>query len=599
MNEQKDFHSKSMDGVNSMNTQDKRLAVINFLEKNSFDFSIDDQTLTMHSSDASAFVVKPSIVVYPRNKMEIQALLREVSMMSWASGSKIVGANENNLMNKIKSLFSFSNKNSGQGSIQSKGTSRRLGNSDITISVRAGGTCMSGGSLNTGIMLNMTKYMNSFDINYNAKNAIVEMGVMYRDLEAKMKVHNLFFPGYTSSKDICGIGGMIGNNASGEKSILYGATIDNVESVKVVLTNGEEYEFGKLTAIEFTDKQKLQTAEGKIYRSIARILNQYANDISAIKRPVPKCASGYRIERVYNPKDDTYNLAPLFVGSQATLGIVTSAKIKLHSFNPEKRLLAIPVDALDHLPIILKTVMTGRPESVETFDINTLRSATKFKQAEGQIAMQCFGPETHLIILAEFTGHIKDDVDNKAKGIYEAIVKETGMHPVMVTDESHYDALWAIRRSSFGAMRDDVQGTMHAIPCIEDIIVPIDKFDIFIPELLNILESRGINYGFHGHIGDGALRVIPVFDMADRHVVKKITELSRSVFTLVNKLGGNMSADHSDGIIRSPFLEEFYGAKIYDMFIDIKNIFDPLNICNPRKKVGGTVKEIEKYIIRR
>lgn len=594
MNEQDSLHN-----LQSINTTDKRLGIINFLEKNSFDFSVDDQTLTMHSSDASAFVVKPCIVIYPRNKMEIQALMREVSIMSIGNGSKSSDAGEKSMFDKIKSLFSFSNMSSGKNKIQSKGPSRRLGVSDITVSVRAGGTCMSGGSLSTGIMLNMTKYMNAFDINYNAKNAVVEMGVMYRDLEAKMKVHNLFFPGYTSSKDICGVGGMIGNNASGEKSILYGATIDNVESVKVVLTNGEEYEFGKLTALEFTDKQKLQTTEGRIYRSISRILDQYANDISAMRRPVPKCASGYRIERVYNPKDDTYNLAPLFVGSQATLGIVISAKIKLHSYNPEKRLLAIPVDALEHLPIILKTVMTGRPESVETFDINTLRSATKFKPTEGTVAMQYFGPETHLIILAEFTGHIKNDVDNKAKSIYEAIVKETGTHPVMVTEESHYDALWAIRRSSFGAMRDDVQGTMHAIPCIEDIIVPIDKFDIFIPELLRILESRNISYGFHGHIGDGALRVIPIFDMADRHVVKKITELSRAVFTLVNKLGGNMSADHSDGIIRSPFLEEFYGAKIYDMFIDIKNIFDPLNICNPKKKVGGGIKEIEKFIIRR
>ncbi|HEY1037199.1 MAG TPA: FAD-binding oxidoreductase [Candidatus Paceibacterota bacterium] len=562
---------------------DSLQTMLAFLTEKKYDFTSDQSVLDLHSRDASAFVVRPKVVVYPRNNIEIRILAKKVNELEM----KRQGA-----IGSIKRLVDSISQSLRIGS-------PKLNQAAVTLSTRAGGTCMSGGSLSTGIIINLTKYMNAFEVDFEAKMAEVEMGVMYRDLEAEMLTRNLFFSGYTSSKDICGVGGMIGNNSSGEKSILYGATIDNVESVDVVLSDGEIYTFGPLSPEEFVSKRSKDDAEGQIYRKIGKIIQQYSREIQAMRRPVPKCASGYRIERVYDKETGMLNLAPLFVGSQSTLGIITKARLRLNESRKAHALLAMPVASLSKLPGILQIIMAHKPESVETFDVNTLNSAQKFKPAEAGLVRTLFSAETELMILAEFAGDTIEEVHDVAETVRVRMQADCMVSPVHVTDMLLYQALWTIRRSSFGVMRDDVQGTNHAIPCIEDIIVPIRKFDVFIPELISILKNRNIKYGFHGHIGDGALRVIPIFDVSRPDIVRQISELCKAVFKLVHKLGGNMSADHSDGIIRSPFLKGFYGPRTYQMFVEIKNAFDPLNIWNPNKKVGGSIAEIEKYIIRK
>jgi FAD/FMN-containing dehydrogenase len=131
------------------------------------------------------------------------------------------------------------------------------------------------------------------------------------------------------------------------------------------------------------------------------------------------------------------------------------------------------------------------------------------------------------------------------------------------------------------------------VPCIEDVIVPLDTLGTFIHELIGILKERNITYGFHGHIGDGSFRVVPIFDFSSPTLHDEIFDLMRTVFALIKRLRGNTSADHSDGIIRTPFLGEFYGAELNHVFAEIKHIYDPENLNNPNKKVGGTIEMIK------
>jgi FAD/FMN-containing dehydrogenase len=162
-----------------------------------------------------------------------------------------------------------------------------------------------------------------------------------------------------------------------------------------------------------------------------------------------------------------------------------------------------------------------------------------------------------------------------------------------VTKQEDSTSIWEVRRNSFLLMRDHNPPGYKAVPCIEDVIVPIDGLTSFIKQLHTILKKRGINYGFHGHIGDGSLRIVPVFKLDSPDLFDNIRGLMFDVFAVVKQLKGNMSADHSDGIIRSPFLKEFYGTELYHVFETIKQQFDPLNILNPGKKIGATQKQIE------
>ncbi len=508
------------------------------------DISSDRDDLKTHSRDASVFIVNPTVIVYPKSVEDVQKVVKL--------------ANEKNFI----------------------------------VSVRAGGTCMSGGSLTTGIILNMTRYMSHISVNPETKTAEVEMGAMYRDLESQSLKHNLVLGSYTSSKDICGVGGMIGNNASGEKSVRHGATIDQVLGLEVVLADGTIIRTGEMEQTSVGSLTKLKLLE----HEVKPIYDSVINDLKFAIGEVPKVASGYRLERVMK-SDGSIDLTKLFVGAQGTLGIVTKAILKLVPLPAFTRLLVISVDSFEELPYILETVMKHNPEGVETFDRNTFNRAKNLLEHETAVSQQFFDPQTGLVVLAQFSQNTQEETDAVAYDCEQGLKK----HPVkvtFVTDKDLQDSIWKIRRSSFSVMRDYNKPGHHAVPCIEDIIVPIKNFNVLVPELKKLLDVYNIEYGFHGHIGDGSLRIIPIFDFNKTETVETIISFTKEAIALVKKLRGNMSADHSDGIIRTPFVRDFYGEKVYEAFARIKLLLDPKGTLNRGKKIGGTEEMIRKYIVR-
>ncbi len=499
-----------------------------------------------HSQDASAFKITPEAVLFPQDLDDI-----------------------------IKTLdFAKENKKS--------------------ISVRAGGTCMTGGSLNHGLILNLTRHLHNIEIDKEKMTAKVEMGAMFRDIEAEAGKERLMFAPYTSSKDVCGIGGMIGNNASGEKSIRLGATIDNVLELEVILHDGSILKTKDIPISEIeSGSADLPSTHISLYREMLSLYREYSEKLKIAQGNVSKIASGYRLDRVVN--GNNINLTSLFIGAQGTLGIITSAVLKLTPIPTFTRLLLIPIDSLIELPYILHAVMDHNPEGVETFDIHTFHRSEKTMPEETNLISRFFAGSTSLLVLAQFSEETLEKTNERAL----ACLSSLGAHATRaeyIEDEIIQNAAWKIRRSAFGVLRDHNEGSFQAIPCIEDIIVPIDEFSTFIPRLTNILDTYKIFYGYHGHIGDGSLRIIPIIDTAIDGAGDLIILLCREVFGLVKSLGGNMSTDHSDGIIRSPFLKEFYGEEIYKVFENIKKTFDPEGILNQNKKIGGTEDLLKKYL---
>lgn len=507
----------------------------------------DEDYIETHSIDSSIFKIYPKQVIFPKNELEIMDVIKHAK------------ANKRH------------------------------------ISVRAGGTCMSGGSLNDDIILNLTRYFTDIKINPYAKSADIDMGVYYRDLENEAGKYGLMFAPYTSSKDVCGIGGMLGNNASGEKSIRFGATIDNVLSAKVFLADGHLYNFEEITEDQFSKIAEHKSFIGNIHKEIREIYKNYNDAYTKAIGSVIKSASGYKLDKIYNKEKNTWNLAKLFIGAQSTLGIIHSAKLKLVEQPLNTKLIAIPINSLGSLPLILQKIMQNNPESVETFDVNTYISAKPFLPEDTLRIQKFFANGEHLVILAQF-----DDDSMLHKSISE--LKEVEAKSEYIHDESMSTSLWKVRRSSFGVMRDRVydKATKKAVPCIEDIIVPINKFDEFITRLMKILDSNKIEYGYHGHIGDGAIRVIPIIDFEHhRKAIDKIVLLCDQVFELVKDMGGNTSADHSDGIIRTPFLRDFYGEDLYEgVVVAIKDLFDEDRIFNRGKKVGLEKGDLYRFGLR-
>lgn len=501
--------------------------------------STEKNDLELYSVDSSIFKVTPVEIIYPKTIQDIQEIVRVAT--------------------KNKTI----------------------------ISVRAGGTCMSGGSLTSGTIIDMKKYMNAIKLHPYSKSVDIEMGAYYRDLEKTAQIHNLMFAPYTSSKDVCGIGGMVGNNASGEKSIRYGGTVDNVHSITVVLHDGSVHTFEEISEKECQKIAKEKTVLGHIYASVRNIYKEYGAVYGKRVGDVKKAASGYRLEHVYNHSKKTWNLSKLFVGSQGTLGVIVSAKLKLVPVPLYTRTVAIPVDELALLPKILQTIMQHNPEGVETFDVHTWQHTKQFLPEDALRVGDFFSHGEKLIVLAQFSEKTQKETDTTAHACV-GILTNIAPRTAYIADASMVKSLWAIRRSSFRVLRDASYDTpmKKAVPCIEDIIVPVSKYDVFIPKLIEILTRMNIEFGFHGHIGDGALRVIPIIDFTDRvQAVSIIEQLCSEVFSLIKELDGNTSADHGDGIIRTPFLREFYGDILYEhVILAIKHTFDPHQVFNSDKK---------------
>ena len=554
---------------------------MNFSElKNIIDgeLTVDDAVLTRYSRDASIFEVKPELVIHPKDATDVKKII------SWVSVQK-------------------------------------PNHPDLSITARSAGTDMSGGPLNNSIILDFTKYFNRIlDLEVDLEGApfhdgrvplpglagyaLTEPGVYYRDFEKETLKKNLLMPAYPASREICTIGGMVANNSGGEKSLSYGKTDRYVQELNAALSDGNEYVFKALNKDEVEQKKAQQDFEGQIYRQMDELIQSNREIIAKAKPDVSKNSAGYALWDVFD--GNTFDLTKLFVGSQGTLGLITKIKLKL--INPKKysKLLVIFLNDLAPLGDLVNTVMTFKPESFESYDDKTLRLALKFfPRLKGYLFkflpefwMLLTGGMPKLVLLAEFTGDSEIEVDQKVKDAQQAVATRFGVKTHITHSTAEAQKYWAVRRESFNLLRKHV-GREHTAPFIDDVIVHVEQLSEFLPKLNELIgQYKGLTYTIAGHAGDANFHIIPLMDFRREENRKAISELSDKVYDLVISLRGSITAEHNDGLIRTPYLEKMYGREVVELFKKTKEIFDPLNIFNPGKKVGANPEYINSHIVK-
>jgi len=206
-----------------------------------------------------------------------------------------------------------------------------------------------------------------------------------------------------------------------------------------------------------------------------------------------------------------------------------------------------------------------------------------------------------LIMLAEFAGEKEEIVNNKCAKLVEKI-RDFKLKTYIPKSETEANKYWDIRRESFALLRKHVKG-MRTAPFIDDIIVRPEFLPKFIPELSDILKKYDLMFTLAGHAGDGNFHIIPLMDFKRKDTAKIILELGEEVYDLVIKYHGSITAEHNDGLIRTPYLRKMYGNEVVKIFGKIKEIFDSKNIFNPGKKIatekmGGTKEYIASHIAR-
>lgn len=528
----------------------------------------DDEALSLHSRDTSLFSIMPKAVVYPKHSNEIKELVRSVS---------------------------------------------ELKREDETLSLtsRSGGSDMTGGPLNDSLIVSYTAYMNHFSLDVSQHEITVEPGVLYRDTEKEMQNAYLVYPAFPASRGLCAWGGMVMNNAAGEKTLKYGQTREHVREVSMVLADGNEYTFGPISGTVLAEKKKENSFEGEIYRRVCDLIDQNEDTIASAQPTVTKNSSGYAIWRVWDKENDVFDLSQLFIGSQGTLGILTRARLGLVPVEPYETMVAVFLPDWKRLPDLVTKLLPYSPESLEVFDDATLKLGIRFMPEiarkvgrnlisfglqflpEAWIGLKMFGIPK-LIMLIEISEHDQAAVRTKEHDI-ETMLTQEGIYFRTLREKKQRDSYWIMRRESFNLLRGHVHGKRTA-PFIEDFCVAPEYIPEFLPKLLSILKEADIKANIAGHAGNGNFHIIPLMDLTQERERAKIVPVADKVYQLVISYKGTITAEHNDGIIRTPYIVEQFGERMNTLFGEIKHIFDPQNIFNPRKKIGGTKEDIVRYM---
>lgn len=503
------------------------------------------------STDGGVFEVLPSLVVYPRNENDI----RKTARFSWQLAER---------------------------------------GRTLPITARGRGSDQAGAAIGSGVVLVFPAHMNKvLEFDSKSGDVIVQPGLVYAKLQQALHTHGRFLPPYPSSIEYSTLGGAVANNASGEKTIKYGNTRDYVKQLRVVLSNGEVIETRRLSKRELSKKMGQASFEAEIYRALDALIDENQETLKTMERAVSKNSAGYALNQV-KQKNGSFDLTPLFVGSQGTLGVVSEAMISTEVYNPKTTLFAAFIDDVAQASEVVTQLrkLPEMPSAIEVVDKNLLSFVDEHNPnlLKG-IVEKTFSKLTLLIELDSLSDRTQKRMSKKV----EKILKKIDVKYQLETDEHAKEELWKIRHSAASVLTH-TEGKAKALPIVEDGIVPHDKFSEYLDGVYKIFANNDLKIAIWGHAGNANLHMQPFLDLAQVGDRQKVFKIIDEYYKLVISLGGSTSGEHGDGRLRAPYLKQLYGDDVYSLFQKTKKIFDPHNILNPGVKIDVSVDDIKPLL---
>jgi FAD/FMN-containing dehydrogenase/Fe-S oxidoreductase len=453
------------------------------------------------------------------------------------------------------------------------------------ITMRGGGTSQAGQAIGAGLVVDTSKYLTAIlDLNVAERWVRVEPGVVLDELNAQLRPHGLRFAPDVSTASRATIGGMMANNSSGARSVIYGKTIDHVIEQEVVLSDGSVVTFGPLAEGELAAKCAGDTLEARCYRTVAEIASTCRDEIERRFPKVLRRVGGYNLDD-FRP-GCPFNLSRLMVGSEGTLGVVLSAKLKLVPLPRAKAVMAIQfaelLESLAATPLILR----HGPSAVEVMDKSILDHTRKSAALEAMRQSFIEG-DPGALLCVEFYADRAEDLPPRLEALERDLrANRFGYRYHHATDLAGQARVWSLREAGLGlsmAMREDAK----SLSFVEDTAVAPERLRDYIERFLGIVARHGTTAGVYAHASVGCLHVRPVVNMKTDAGVRQFEAIANDISDLVLEFGGALSGEHGDGLVRSPFMEKMFGPVLYEAFRTIKRTFDPHGLFNPGKIVDA------------
>ncbi len=502
------------------------------------------------STDGSVLSLMPSVVVYPRNENDV----RKTARFTWQLAER--------------------------GRI-------------IPITARGSGTDQSGAALSSGVILAFPAHMNQIvEFDNKSGKVSVEPGINYGKLQQTLKTYGKFLPPYPASIEYSTLGGAVANDAGGEKSIKYGTTRAFVKSLHVVLANGEVIETGRLNKRDLNKKLGLATFEGEIYRAVDTLIEENQKVLDKVSPAVTKNIAGYNLRDVKSK--DGFDLTPLFVGSQGTLGIITEISLETENLSSETALIVGMFDDIDKVQqaIIELRKLPDMPSMIEMVDGTLLEMIEEINP--NQLKSIITRPFPKVILLVEFDNSVERTRRKMARRAVRILDRFTIGHRVAEDDEQKVQ-LWKLRQAVSTVITHD-DGKSRALPLIDDGIVPVEKYSAFIEGAYKIFKQNHVKATIWGHAGEAHFHTRPFLNLGEVGDRQKLFRIMEEYYRLIIELGGSTTGEYGDGRMRGPYLAKLCGPELYELFEKTKKIFDPYGILNPGVKTGVTLEDIKTLL---
>ncbi len=459
---------------------------------------------------------------------------------------------------------------------------------------RAAGTSLAGQVVGPGIVLDISKYMDRIlEFNKEERWVKVEPGVNLSELNLYLKPYGLQFGPETSTANRCRLGGMLGNNSCGLRSLIYGSVRDHVLEVEAILADGSEVLFRPLTKSEFDAKCEgdLNSLETKLYRQMRDILssNQIRENIREVypEAAVTRRNMGYAVDALMDTDPFTgnnvnFNFAKLLAGSEGTLAFTTAMKLNLLPLPPKvKCVVPAHFNSLEEALYANIIALKHHPSTIELMD-DIIMNCTKDNIAQRKNRFFIQG-DPKAILMIEFAAETTEEIEENCAGMIEEL-KEAGYgyHFPLIYGEEDIKKVWDLRTAGLGLL-SNIPGDKRSTTVIEDTAVAPDKLPAYVAEFKEILNKYGLNCVFYAHIATGELHLRPLLNLKDADDQKIYASLAQDVAALVKKFRGSLSGEHGDGRLRGSFIPFMFGEEIYNLFKEIKHMWDPWNILNPGK----------------
>src|SRR5918997_928904 len=445
----------------------------------------------------------------------------------------------------------------------------------LSVTPRGTGTSLAGQATAPGISLDVSEMRSVGQIDLEGRRCEVEPGLVQGELNAMVEPHGLVFGADTSTSDVATLGGMVGNNSAGMRSLVYGMTSDQVLGLRCVLASGERVELSPLGREEARGRARHADALARLLRGAMEIGDRYRDEI---KRRFPRMirrVSGYGLDALVDT--ETLDLTRLVCGSEGTLAVVTRTEFRLHPLPEARALASFEFDSLSGAARATELFLEMDPSAIELLDDVAIGRARANPAYRDSTRFVKGNPEAVLVV--EWSG-TKEELDERFARLDDLAGEVGALAATPLRTKVEMGQTVLLRKSTLPLLLGTTDRE-KPVAFVEDAAVPPDRLEEFVARFEEIVENNGAWACFYGHASVGCLPVRPALDTSDPEGVSRMRRIAEEVADLVVECGGSISGEHGDGLSRSEFLEKMYGPEMLRAFAEVKALFDPEGVLNP------------------